>query len=127
MSGTNIKLYKDDKLILDCTLCTNPEGRIGWWDAVDGTFHDETENILKQAYIEKTGTQWIDTGVLPQWISVEERLPDKGFLDKEIIVCKLNRFGGQYVYVTRFWGTHSALWNNITHWMPLPEPPKEKK
>ena len=62
----------------------------------------------------------------PQWISVDERLPGEDFLDKEIIVCKLNRFGGRLVYVTRFWGTHSALWNDITHWMPLPEPPKEE-
>jgi len=62
----------------------------------------------------------------PQWISVEERLPGAEFLDKEIIVYKMNRFGGQLVYVTRFWGTHSALWNDITHWMPLPEPPKEE-
>ena len=58
------------------------------------------------------------------WISVEERLPGAEFMDKEIIVCKLNRFGGQLVYVTRFWGTNSALWNDITHWMPLPEPPE---
>ena len=63
MNGANIKLYKNDKLILDCTICTNPEGRIGWWDAVEGKFHDQTENLLKQAYSEPMGTQYIDTGV----------------------------------------------------------------
>ena len=62
------------------------------------------------------------------WISVEEGLPDDSFLEKEIIVCILNRFGERNVYTKKFWGVNSALWNSdITHWMPLPEPPKESE
>lgn len=60
-----------------------------------------------------------------KWISVEDRLPDDSFLEKEIIICILNRFGERRVDTKKFWGVHSALWNNdITHWMPLPKPPK---
>lgn len=61
-----------------------------------------------------------------KWISVEDRLPDDSFLEKEIIICILNRFGERRVDTKKFLGVHSALWNNdITHWMPLPKPPKE--
>lgn len=74
--------------------------------------------------MEQTPTIEVEPVKHGRWISVEDGLPGEEFLDKEIILCKLNRFGGQLVYVSRFWGTHSALWNDITHWMPLPEPPK---
>ena len=61
----------------------------------------------------------------PFWISVEDALPDDSFLEKEIIVCILNRFGERNVYTKKFWGVNSALWNNdITHWMPLPPAPE---
>lgn len=60
MSGTNIKIYKDDELLHDCTLCKNPEGKIGWWDAVDGKFHPREEEPQTR---EPMWVQYIDTGV----------------------------------------------------------------
>ena len=66
-----------------------------------------------------------------EWVSVEDKLPDK---------C-----GNYLVYFgkgdgikmkTAFWLTGKRIWkgaeaystlNGITHWMPLPEPPKEVK
>lgn len=60
MSGTNIKIYKNDWLLHDCTLCQNPDGRIGWWDAVDGTFHHREEEPTIR---EPMWAQYIDTGV----------------------------------------------------------------
>lgn len=61
---------------------------------------------------------------VPRWISVEERLPeDSG----KYIVCTTKGS----VYCTRF-KAHSRGGNfqtdintHITHWMPMPEPPKE--
>lgn len=63
MSGTTIQVYERGVLIHEYTLCKNPEGRIGWWDAVDGVFYDQTENLAKLAYVEPNGTQYIDTGI----------------------------------------------------------------
>lgn len=82
---------------------------------------DEWLEFYEKTIAALRGQDGKDTNVRTSgWISVEDRLPSAEFLDKEIIVCKLNRFGGRRVHVTRFWGTHSALWNDITHWMPLP-------
>lgn len=63
----------------------------------------------------------------PRWISVEERLPENGTR------CLVVRY--DYVtdtpFVDMLWFDNS-WWNRInsgdyavTHWMPLPQPPKE--
>ena len=63
----------------------------------------------------------------PRWISVEERLPD---VKKEVIVCDKMPNGMRYV-TTAFMLEDCAFLNDcgrmyeVTHWMPLPEPPKE--
>lgn len=59
MSGTNIKIYKNEELLHDCILCKNPDGRAGWYDAVDGTFHPKEE---EPAIREPLWAQYIDTG-----------------------------------------------------------------
>lgn len=132
MSGTNIKLYKNDVLIHNCTLCTNPDGRIGWWDDVDGKFHDQTENLQKMAYIEPMGTQWIDTGYSPvntleqQWISVVDSLPNKN----EDVLCYSNKNGGYMFfgyrgYISGEWMENGSLHiGDVTHWMPMVAPKK---
>ena len=62
-----------------------------------------------------------------QWISAKERLPD---VMKEVIVCDKTPNGIRYV-TTAFMMEDCAFWNDcgklyeVTHWMPLPEPPKE--
>ena len=60
------------------------------------------------------------------WISVKERLPEKDtsvlFSDKESVFLGflLSDMGHD-----PFWSSYDYLENhNITHWMPLPEPPK---
>lgn len=56
------------------------------------------------------------------WISIEERLPDNGetvlTVDNEgyMIVASWYELGGWFLPVCRA--------NPVTHWMPLPEPPK---
>ena len=65
-----------------------------------------------------------------QWISVEERLPES---DKYVLCCGSK--GGMFVgsvcdiiladgKVTAF--VHGGRGRHITHWMPLPEKPKEE-
>ena len=61
----------------------------------------------------------------PKWISVEERLPEE---NGKYIVCTAKGS----VYCTKFsigvrGSFHTDMYTHITHWMPLPEPPKEAK
>lgn len=78
-----------------------------------------------------------------QWVSVKDRLPDvAGY---KCLVVAINKFGQKSVF-TAFtgygdfkWYTTDVIYMNkanrntvsdawtITHWMPLPEPPKEEK
>lgn len=66
----------------------------------------------------------------PRWISVKERMPED-----QRNVLTVNGHG--YIRIMGFWGRRGARWiwlhlgrlmnyNDITHWMPLPEPPEEK-
>ena len=63
----------------------------------------------------------------PKWISVEERLPDE---PGEVLACVYGRICIAW-YSNRCFETPSgmvfyACENAVTHWMPLPEPPKEE-
>lgn len=66
----------------------------------------------------------------PEWISVEERLPQ--VCDK-YICCVKNKHGNTWVIAADFspemkiwFGQFGEIKNTVTHWMPLPEPPKMK-
>jgi hypothetical protein len=71
---------------------------------------------------------------MSEWISVDERLPPTkdGFKTSEIVLGYRN--GGIDFYRRHLempWGwVHCSDWRwgkpQITHWMPLPEPPKEQ-
>ena len=57
-----------------------------------------------------------------EWISVKERLPS----DEKTVLCvtKNNRpFVCRYKHAWERWAV--SLNVEVTHWMPLPEPPKE--
>lgn len=66
---------------------------------------------------------------VPQWISVKERLPIDRL--KKYLVAFLDA-GGPIVDMARYFPSDGWTCDNwdvpqnlITHWMPLPEPPKE--
>ena len=64
-----------------------------------------------------------DINVPSKWISVKDRLPQVG-LDV-LFVCENKQYGvGAYsdTYRDFFSGQFSV--KNVTHWMPLPQPPK---
>lgn len=72
-----------------------------------------------------------DTNVGDKWIPVSERLPEDSGLtlvrvdfsmwDKKVNVPSLER----YVNEEKAWFCDGAKLTNVTHWMPLPEAPKE--
>lgn len=57
-----------------------------------------------------------------EWISVEDRLPDVGI---DVLVCYRNECDvARYSDTYRCFFTGMYACENVTHWMPLPEPPK---
>lgn len=79
-----------------------------------------------------------------EWISVKDRLPDDG---QRCLCCQVIAYNGTgyhglyYFHISKvsesgqrienaFWGNDSEwgdyFMDNITHWMPLPELPKEQ-
>ena len=72
-----------------------------------------------------------DNNVPSKWIPVTERLPEE---DADVLCCRGNHIGALIdVYTYQGdgkWEDSYGYWNytdieGITHWMPLPEPPKE--
>ena len=66
---------------------------------------------------------------LPKWISVNERLPEENF--EVLMLFKHNMAVGWYGgegdwYSNTDDGYYASCDGEPTHWMPLPEPPKEE-
>lgn len=61
---------------------------------------------------------------VPQWISVKDRLPDDN--DRVIAFRPYEAEVSAYRYCVKWgWSLKTSMsYNGITHWMPLPEPPK---
>ena len=82
------------------------------------TMHQDTLALIQQLEAQ-----------VPKWISVEERLPED-----QRSVLTVNGHGE--IRIMGLWSKRGDEWtwvhndrmmhyNDITHWMPLPEPPKE--
>ena len=68
---------------------------------------------------------------MSEWISVKDRLPKP---DESIMLCAFGKSVGEGTYqghdgyhnVWKMYAVCGTYWDDeITHWMPLPEPPKE--
>lgn len=67
----------------------------------------------------------------PRWIPVMERLPEQG---KRYLVIRYDHVTDTPFIDILWHDAHDLWWNrlykgnyNVTHWMPLPEPPKERE
>ncbi len=126
IEATNIESSPDEMKVLDSFLFR--AWQMGW---------------LRQ--YEPTLRNAIDTKVGDKWVSVDERLPefvkvekygDLGNIAKSVrVLCScLQKDGKQMVkegYCQRWLDGSGAVWwkipgtiNKVTHWMPLPAPPK---
>lgn len=63
-----------------------------------------------------------------EWISVKDRLPGHipGFIQSDTVIVT----NGISVWLDDFWTLTNGRWmsqsdGEITHWQPLPEPPKQ--
>ena len=71
---------------------------------------------------------WLDKLAASPWHRVEEELPEK-FVN----VILANKRGKHYDIDKGWWNGYSfdrcakGIYRNVTHWMPLPEPPKEEE
>lgn len=108
----------------DCAKCPYPEGEC-FSDLVEKDAHGyilQLENHIGELTEKVTQLE----AAQPKWISVEERLPDE---PGEVLACVYGRICIAW-YSNRCFETPSgmvfyACENAVTHWMPLPEPPKE--
>ncbi|MFR5258427.1 MAG: DUF551 domain-containing protein, partial [Klebsiella pneumoniae] len=59
--------------------------------------------------------------VVSGWIPVSERMPE----NDGAYLCWDNRYVTTYAFIFGAWQASQFVAKNITHWMPLPNPPKE--
>lgn len=71
-------------------------------------------------------THLIENGVIvPQWISVEDRLPDN---EERVLVAVDSDKSYTKIDTDRMVYRQWVRWGmSVTHWMPLPEPPKAEQ
>lgn len=78
-----------------------------------------------RAAAEHIADHLIASGVtVQQWIPVTERLPEVG---QRVIVSRPGKVEqGVWLGTNGWWKVYGANTKAVTHWMPLPEPPKEE-
>ena len=80
----------------------------------------DTMNKDARAYIQQLEAQ------VPKWISVEERLPEED--DDVLMMTDMGMSMGYYCrdsFIDSWVDYVNSDSKCVTHWMPLPEPPKE--
>lgn len=91
---------------------------------------DAIEELQGRAKVlEKVADKWCEA--VPKWIPVTEALPEK---KKAHYLCLLDDDSMAVVYWSKVpdwaskgeWTWHNPNWKEVTHWMPLPQPPKEE-
>ena len=86
-----------------------------------GGLNDNNGNGVRADHLIANGV------TVQEWISVKERLPE---LHTKVLCCGAK--GGRFIAETSEWGEGHLYWtkkdgkgcSEVTHWMPLPEPPK---
>lgn len=86
---------------------------------------------IREPHATLTDAKWLLADMpavsVPQWISVKDRLPkyENPVLAGNAELCFVNT--AWYHVETKRWEFPSGIFCEVTHWMPLPEPPKGEK
>ena len=101
----------------DCDICSKLEAA----NAIE-----ELSKLIDESIPKSDAEIIIEELNKPRWIPVTERLPEAG--ERVLCYCRANiyevmkmRTDGDWVYDVH----HIYMHSFVTHWMPLPEPPKE--
>ena len=91
--------------------------QLRWW----ATECDRTNYGCQASKLLVAAAKYIANGVtIQQWIPVSERLPDDS---ANVLVCHKNGLVTTNAWLDAHWWFKNEK-NPITHWMPLPQPPK---
>jgi hypothetical protein len=94
--------------------------------SVDLSGSDGYEPELIADHLIANGVVISNSETTTKWIPVTERLPEKC---EPVLAC-FDFMGGKVVKASDRYGKNGLLWSGIpcggkvTHWMPLPQPPK---
>ena len=116
------------ELLAGCPCESDCEGMVG---SCPHRKNGNCNEIFKLSYcaVSKLAQHLIANGVTVQeWISVKERLPE----ESGMYIVTANDGHAQRVSFVQ-WQKKNRMWNlngarsywRVTHWMPMPEPPKE--
>lgn len=130
-------LTREQKRWMVIGFCTNTGNSVGCLmckishicDSIKANYGDFTDAEL-DACMEIIAPELVEEpkpAATPQWISVEDKLPDAF---KPVIICRKYvkgtlRIEQGYWDVNGWWMIYGARVKRVTHWMPMPEPPEE--
>lgn len=98
----------------------------------DGYFSGYNVNPRRRLYTESI--QAIEELQKPKWVSVTDRLPDfegavlclrKSYAHKDVKYQDILYFDSDEKRFQEMWAEIFVEDGDVTHWMPLPQPPKE--
>ena len=88
----------------------------------DSSYAQQLE--IEADHLIANGVTFAKDNNVPSWIPVTERLPEE---NRRVLVCLSSKVTVVAYLRENIWyvAWNRAALNNITHWMPLPEAPKE--
>lgn len=130
------KVIKQLESIADhvCSMATSPDADDIWKEDIDALEFALTalRSMLgagKKNFrvITQADNKDMDAPANSVWISVKDQLPERF---KPVLICR-EKNGKPYVEqgykdVCEWWKAYGTRTKQVTHWMPLPEPPEEE-
>ena len=92
-----------------------------------GMMADDNKKVNLRDIMERWNRRAAVTTAHSEWINVKDRLPE----DENHVLALTETAKGRKNIVRAYYCQSLHTWaagmnNNVTHWMPLPEPPKEE-